>query len=362
MTSGISRHGEPQLFTGYCSGLEGGGSALPITVQDLTVAGLDEQFAAIEDAVERYLAGDLSNVAVVSQPFAGREVFLDYAEEEFGAATGRVTFEEVVTGELPEFPVAEIVLVDNCHYLYTREIGGFDVLERFLDRVATLDAMYVTSWNRYAWAYLSAVSNVDDAFPETIEIPRLDAAGVRDLIASYHGTPLPMFVEADEGGRMKTVDLAWESLPLWGDRELPVPRPELQPEYVLSGLRSESDPGIEAAVYRRIARLSEGDPGVAVTIWEQSVRDGKIAPSYVQEVDQPLEIDDDEAFVLEVILTNERIAREQIERICTDIPVEQALGTLLAQGVITIDDGRVGVAPERLYSTVEHLARRQLVW
>jgi len=32
---------------------------------------------------------DVPNVAVVSEPFAGREVFLDYAEEVFGAATGR---------------------------------------------------------------------------------------------------------------------------------------------------------------------------------------------------------------------------------------------------------------------------------
>lgn len=336
---------------------------MTITVEDLEAAGLGDQFTAVEDAVERYLDGDVSNVAVVSEPFAGREVFLDYAEEVFGAATGRVTFEELVTGELPEFPVAEIVLVDNCHYLYTREIGGFGVLEQFLDRVARRDALYVTSWNRYAWAYLSAVSNVDDAFPETIQIPRLDADQIADLIASYHGTPLPMFVEDDVTGRMKTVDLEWGSLSLVGDRAVPVPRPEVHTEYVLSRMRSETDIGIEAAVYRRIARLSEGDPGVAATIWDRSVRDGKIAPSYVQEVDQPLDIDHEEAFVLEVILTNERIARDHIARVCDDTPVNQALQTLLAQGVISVDDeDRIRIDPERLYSTVEHLAGRQLVW
>jgi hypothetical protein len=340
-----------------------GGPALTITVEDLEAAGLGEQFTAVEEAVERYLEGEVSNVAVVTEPFAGREVFLDYAEEVFGAATGRVTFEEVVTGELPEFPVAEIVLVDNCHYLYTREIGGFDVLERFLDRVARRDALYVTSWNRYAWAYLSAVSNVDDAFPETINIPPLDADQIADLIASYHGTPLPMFVDDGDTGRVKTVDVEWRSLSLVGDRTVPVPRPQLHTEYAFSRMRSETDIGIEAAVYRRIARLSEGDPGVAVAIWDRSVRDGKIAPSYVQEVDRPLDIDHDDAFVLEVILTNERIEREQIARVCDDIPVEQSLQTLSAHGVISIDDeDRVGIDPLRLHSTVEHLAGRQLVW
>ena len=343
--------------------IQTGVRSLSITVEELEAAGLDEQLEAVETAVETHIEGTYSNVAVVSEPFAGREVFLDYAEEEFGAAAGRITFEEVVTGELPEFPVAEIVLVDNCHYLYTRQIGGFDVLETFLDRIVNRDALYVTSWNRYAWTYLSAVTDVQAAFPEQIQIPRLDANQVANLLTTHHGTPLPMFVEDEDSGRMRSVDVEWSEFSVGSDRTVSLPYPELHPEYVLSRVRTDAEFDIEAVVYRRIAQLSEGDPGVATILWDRSIRDGRIAPSYVQEFDKPIDIDHDQAFVLEVILTNERIAYDQLDRVCGEVAVDQALQALLTQEVISIDDDdRIQIDPVRLYSAVEHLAGRQLVW
>lgn len=333
-----------------------------VSVGDLEAAGFGEQFSTIETAVENHLEGKVSNVAVVAEPFAGRRAFLDYTEGTFGAATGRVSFEELVTGDLPEFPNAEIVLVDNCHYLYTRRIGGFDRLEAFLDHVVTDDALYVTSWNRYAWTYLTAVSGVDGAFPGEIQIPRLDADQVASLVASHHGTPLPMFIEAEDKGRMKSVDLEWHSLELVGDREVAVPYPELNAEYVRSRFAEDATLGREAVVYQLIAKLSGGAPGVATALWDRSVREDRIAPSYVEEVDRPLDIDHDEAYLLEVILTNEEVAYDDLTAICEGMPVAQALQTLLSQGVVTIEDDRVRVRPERLYSTVRHLVRRQLVW
>lgn len=333
-----------------------------LTVEKLEAAGLEGEFDAVESAVENHLDGGVANIAVVSEPFAGREVFLDYAEQEFGAATGRMRFDEFVTGELPEFPNAEIVLVDNCQYLYQREIGGFDMLKRFLDHIGTREALYVTSWNRYAWAYLTAVTDVDVAFPETIQIPRLDASQVGNLLRAHHGTPLPMFEEAQGTGRMKTLDLDWQRLQI-GNRGLPVPMPEFNTEYVFSRFRTDAEVDVEAVVYQRIAQLSEGDPGVATIIWDESVRDDTISPSYLASVDQPIVTSPEEAFLLEVVLTNESIAFEHLAEVCDDIAVQQALQRLITQGVVTLDDqNAVHIEPTRLYSTVEHLTRRQLVW
>ena len=333
-----------------------------LTVENLKSAGLDEQFDAIEEAVGRHVEGKVANIAVVSEPFAGREIFLDYAEQEFGAAVARVTFDEILTGDLPDFPNAEIILVDNCQYLYQREVGGFEMLQEFLDFIATRDSLYVTSWNRYAWSYLTAVSDVEAAFPETIQIPRLDASQVRDLLQSYHGTPLPMFEEVRDTGQFNTLDLDWHSVE-FGERSLAVPTPRVNSEYFLSRFRTDAKVDVEAAVYQRIAQLSEGDPGVATILWDRSVREDSIAPSYVREVQQSLETDRDEAFILEVILTNESIAYDRLDEISGDVSVDQALQTLLKQGVVTIDDGdRIHIEPTRIYSTVEHLERRQLVW
>lgn len=333
-----------------------------ISVEDLEAAGVDEQLSMIEKAVENHLEGAHSDLAVVSPPFAGREVLLDYAEDAFGAATARLTLGENVTDALPDLPEAKIVLVDNCHYLYTRQIGGFDLLEAFLDRIVTGDALYVTSWNQYAWTYLSEVANVDVAFPTTVQIPQLNAGQVRKLLSSYHGSALPEFVEVEDKGRMKTVDIEWTSRPLWGDRQFKVPYLEFNAEYVLSRFADDVELDIEAVVYQQIAQLSVGAPGVATKLWDRSIRDGTIAPSYVQEVDQPLDIDHDEAFVLEVVLTNEEITYSDLEWICSDVSVDRAVQTLRTEGVVSVDGDRVRIDPERLYSTVNHLAGRQLIW
>ena len=332
-----------------------------LTVETLEAAGLDEQFEAVEDAVQRHVEGKIANIAVVSEPFAGRDIFLDYAEQEFGAATGRIGFESLVTDELPEFPNAEIILVDNCQYLYRRKIGGFDMLKTFLDRIATHDSLFVTAWNRYAWSYLTAVHDLESAFPETIHIPRLDASQIGALLRSHHGKPLPMFEEGDHSGRMKTLDLELDAVDA-GLLAVPVPRLKVNNEYVLSRIRTDVETDTEAVVYQRIAQLSEGDPGVALILWERSIEDDSISPSDVQAVDQSVDTNRDEAFILEMILTNESIAYDHLVDICADIDVDQALQTLLTQEVVTIENDCVHIEPTRLYSTVEYLERRQLVW
>jgi hypothetical protein len=333
-----------------------------LTVEDLEAAGLDDQFDAIESAVERHLGGDVANIAVIAEPFAGRDIFLDYAQEEFGAASQRVSIDQLVTDELPEFPNAEIVLVDNCHLLYQRKIGGFDMLEEFLDYIAGRESLYVTSWNRYAWSYLTAVSDVGRAFPERIQIPRLNASQIGDLLKSYHGTPLPMFEEGTTSGRVDTFDLGWRETDIWG-RSIHVPAVTFKSEYFLSRFRTDADENVEAVLYQRIAKLSEGDPGVATILWDRSIQDNRIAPNDIQTVDKPLDLTLEESFVLEVILTNETITYDTLVETCEGIAIDRALQTLVGQGVVNIGDTkRIGLEPVRLYSVVEHLKRRQLVW
>lgn len=92
---------------------------------DLRAAGLGRLFDEIDAAVADHLAGSVSNVAVIADPFAGREVLVEYADEALGAASGRVTLDTVVTSlDDVEFPDTEVVLIDGCHYLYSRRING----------------------------------------------------------------------------------------------------------------------------------------------------------------------------------------------------------------------------------------------
>jgi hypothetical protein len=333
-----------------------------LTASDLRAAGLEEPFAAVEEAVEGHLDGSRANVAVVADPFAGRATLLDHVEQRLGAATARTTLSEPVLGETAplDAAAAEVVLVDDCQYLYTRQVGGFDPLDDFLERTARSSALYVTAWNRYAWSYVSAVRDVEDAFSVVVRVPPLDAEGVRSLITSVYGPELPAFVETEVDDRVKTVDVGRGSLSVAG-RSVPAPRVEFNPEYLAAW--GDTDAGdAEAVVFEKLTELSDGNPGVAAALWERSVRDGEIAPEYVTEVDRALDVDDDEAFVLEVLLAKERVDRTVLSEVLATVPVERSLGGLVERGLLAVDGDDILLEPELLHATVEHLRGQRFVW
>lgn len=335
---------------------------MELSEADLRAAGLGDQFEAVDAAIAAHLEGNVSNVAVVAEPFAGREVLLEYADEAFGAASRRVGYDGVV-GDPEEFvfPNAEVVVVDGCHYLYTRQIGGYDVLDAFLAEVVGRDAMFVTAWNRYAWDYLTAIRDVEHVFPVQVRIPSLGSRAITELVLNHYGPEMPDFVRTGEAGRLKSVSVGRRSLSV-GKWSVDVPIPEPNPEYITSRSNTERYGDVEAVVFEKLTYLSEGNPGVARRLWERSVRDGEIAPAYVEEVEGTLDIDDDEAFLLELVLAKGSVTVETLDDILVNVPVERSLGTLVHKRVLDVTDDTVSLVPERLHATAEHLRGRQLIW
>lgn len=335
---------------------------MDITEGDLRAAGLGDRFDAIDAAVGDHLDGTHSNVAVIGEPFAGRDVLIEYADEKFGAASQRLTIDSVVEdiGDI-EFPNAEVIVVEGCHYLYTRQIGGYEVLDEFLAEIVERDAMVVTSWNRYAWDYLRAIRDIEHTFPVQIRIPTLEAAAVTELLLNHYGPDGPEFVQTGDGGRVKSIGFSEHELGV-GSRSVGIPVPELNLEYITSRSQSDEYGDIEAVVFQKLAYLSDGNPGVAGRLWERSVRDGEIAPAYVEEVDDTLDVDDDEAFLLELVLAKGEVSVEMLQDVLVNVPVQRSLGTLTNKGVLSVSDGRVSLVPDRLYASVDHLRGRQLIW
>lgn len=336
---------------------------MDISEADLRAAGLGDRFESIDRAVADHLDGTVSNVAVIAEPFAGRDVLVEYADDAFGAASARVELDGVVGDRSEiEFPNTEVIVVDGCQYLYTREIGGYDVLDAFLAEIVERDELFVTAWSRYAWDYLAAIRDIEYAFPVQVRVPSLDASAITELLVSHYGPGLPEFVQTGEAGRVKSVGFDRHTVGLPGDRSVSVPVPSLNVEYITSRSNADRYGDVEAVVFEKLTYLSDGNPGVAGTLWERSVRDGEIAPAYVEEFDRTLDIDDDEAFLLELILAKEAVAVDTLEDVLVNIPVQRSLGTLTQQGAVAVEDGRVRIRPERLNATVDHLRGRQLIW
>jgi len=334
-----------------------------LTVSHLEAAGLGAQLDAIEDAVGTHLEGAHANVAVVSEPYAGRNVLLSRGEETLGAAAGHVAFEEPVTdpGAL-EFPNREVVFVEGCHYLYERRVDGFDALNAFLERTAEADALFVTAWNRWAWDYLAAVRDVDRAFPVQLEIPRLEPEAITALVRE-HVDELPSFVESSESGRVKYVDVETATVGSVAGREIRVPVVDFNVEYVTALDLGDEYGDVERVVYERLARLAEGNPGVALELWADAAADGEISPAELDERDDPLDLDDDEAFALTTVLCKERLSYDALDRLLDDVDVARAVQTLAYHDLVTVDDDDVvSVTPERFHAAVEHLEGRRYLW
>lgn len=337
---------------------------MSIAVEDLAAAGVEEPFNRLRRAVEGHLDGWSSNVAVIAEPFAGRELLIDDVENQLEVEAMRHTFEAVIEDDLPDFSGHDLVLVENCHYLYTRQIGGFELLDQFLERISASDALFVTSWNRYAWDYLVAVRDVQDVFSTEIVVPSLSAEQMTQLLTANYASTMPEFIQTGAHGRVKTISFDRRDVVLPGGRRVGVRVPELNLEYIASrSLRADDAvEDLEAVVFQKITQLSNGNPGVATALWERSIRDGSIAPAYVEEVDFTLDIDDDEAFVLEVLLAKERMQRSTLDRVLSGIPVDPALQSLAEEGVLEVDGTSAAIDPEYLYAIDRHLKGRRLIW
>jgi hypothetical protein len=347
-----------------CMANEGSGSepSVSIPVEDFSDA-LSEQFDAVERAVEAYREGSMSNVAVVAEPFAGRGSLLDYGEELLDEETVvRHSFTEPASGSLPEFEDADAYLVADCHYLYRREIGGFDLLEQFVERMARSDALFITSWNRYAWSYLAAIMDLDRVFPEVIHVTDFDAEELADVVESIFGPDLPEYVERGSEGRIKSVEWVRYPIELWGDRTVGVPVLKLNPEYVMAWLSRDRAEDTEAVIYEKIRRAAGGNVGVAADLWARSVTDGEIATGYVDELDPTFDLDIEGAMVLRLLVAMETVPRSSLASILEDAPLDSVVQHLLEEGVVEVDTENVMLTPQGLRPAVAELDRRRLVW
>lgn len=136
------------------------------------------------DELRETLAAGIADgwhIAVVSDPFADRTALLDEVVSAHSGTAERVRLSAHVD-DVPDFPDSEMVVVENCQYLFGRRIGGFDILEAVANLLAADDRQFVTGWNRYAWNYLTAARHLDDLFPVAVSVQPLATEGMESVL------------------------------------------------------------------------------------------------------------------------------------------------------------------------------------
>jgi len=280
------------------------------------------------------------NVAVVSEPYAGRERVIEEATDRLDATAETVELSSVADAVKKADTFGDgdgTVFVEGCEYLYTRRIDGFGPLERFVDAVAKSEEAIVSSWNSYAWSYAEQATDVGDLFREVVRLPGVGARDIADCLASEYD------VSEFESDLQQLEEEETATVETWVFERIPFDMWRLFYE------ESEN-------FFERITALSGGNPGVARAIFESRAWENK------EEDDDETELSYEDAYALRVVLSKETVERDVLEEVVEPRSSEKSLRRLSDSGFLEIDGGHVTLRPENLVNTVDHLERRNLVW
>jgi hypothetical protein len=157
------------------------------------LVGFKDELERIRAAITEFESGQKTAIAIIGEPFAGRTTLAHAVEQMTARKVTKLLFSSLIkTNDAVQLPEESrgIVIVDHCQFLFTRTIGGFDILEQFLKTILASDNLFITTWNLYAWNYLDEVLSVGQYFPVQLMLPKFTTQETKELINYYsNGNP-----------------------------------------------------------------------------------------------------------------------------------------------------------------------------
>jgi len=330
--------------------------------------GFQEEIENVQIAIADFESGHNSNIAIIGEPFIGKTTFIDSIEKLNPQKVTRLSFLSVVKNiediKIPQ-DSKRIVIIDDCNFLYERKIGGFDNLEYFLKYIVSSSNLFITTWNIYSWNYLEEVISIGDFFPVQIKIPKFTRDQIKECILSRYKEKEIKFEEDVEFEKEKVIESRKYQVSI-KPLEKPINIPYFRINYGLLKIRllkKEEKFAIEDIIFEKIHRISNGNPGVTKILWQRSLEYPTIKPSKIKEESFNIDLDYNESFVLNIILSMKYIRKEDLSEIVGhDFQIEKIIFLLSKQGLISIEDGVCGVKPIALKSIAEFLKKLRLVW
>jgi hypothetical protein len=323
----------------------------------------DKQLGEIQRALVDFDSGQRRNIAIIGEPLSGKTALLDTTIARYGKPIRRFDLKSIVSraDDLPAGACPEkITAVDDCQYLFQRRIGGFTVLEKFLETVASSDRLFVTAWNKYAWDYLKQVFAIGDYFPTAIAMPALSTDKIAGVIGARYDLSNVRFVY-DEKIDGPLVKVGWRTISTGG---LSLDVPYLKPGHGIIGrVLGEDVAEARHLIFEKIAWLSHGNPGVALALWQKAYHDGEIRVSRVSVPDFKTDLAPDEAFVIGNILMMKSATEDDLLKITVGhLKMDRILYALLNRGLIRKAADRYSVEPLAMYGVIKSLKQSRQVW
>ena len=103
------------------------------------ILGLRDEIGTIQAAIADFEIGKRLNVTIIAEPGGKTTLSGEIEKINLNRAT-KITFSEIVRDKkeisLPD-DSKRVVIFDNCHFLYMRKPGGFDIFYDFLDMISS---------------------------------------------------------------------------------------------------------------------------------------------------------------------------------------------------------------------------------
>lgn len=332
------------------------------------IIGFQEEIARIQTAIADFESGHKLNIAIIGEPFAGKTTILNEIEKMNQYKVTRLSFSSIVTN-INDVKLSEqskrIVMIDESQFLYERRIGGFETLEYFLKAAVSSSNLFITTWNLYSWNYLDEVINIGKFFPVQIKLPKFTKDQIKECILSSYNENEIKFEEDVEFEKEKVIEFRKYPVSI-KSLEKTINIPYFKIDYSILKIRllkKEERVAIEDIIFEKIYRVSNGNPGVAKIIWRRSLEYPIIKPSKIKDESFNIELDYNESFILNLILSMKSIKNDDLSEILgSDFQTDKIIFRLSKQGLIESDGVNCTIRPEALKSIVDFLKKLRLVW
>jgi hypothetical protein len=326
-----------------------------------------KQFDQIKEIIARFEEkGIRTNIAIVADPFAGQHNLAQQIHHEYKDRISCLPFFSIVSTKdfLSNYYQAEkIILVERCHFLAMRKIGGFVMLEEFLDFLSTTDKFLITTWNSFAWSYLDEVKKISSFFPVVIKLPKMQRDTLKNHILSEYEQEIT-FIDDTEHEKKPLLSRTTRTV------EIPLLKESVDVPWIQLTLRSrnmlkqdESQMSAEDMVFDEINRIANGNFGVARRLWERTITDHTVKMSAVPVTPCTVDLDINQTFLATIILSMESIKMTDLAEIAgPEIDIEQTLYQLANQGLVERDREYFQIKPEALNCVIDFLKRKRMVW
>lgn len=186
----------------------------PLESADLLVA-REEEMSLIETARDRWQQGMPCAVAVIGELGSGKTSLINAAIDQTlkGFRVYSKRFAQTATDEsllarelarmlrlprvktldelqprLLELGQRAVIVLEDAHQLYQREVGGFATLRKLLLLIARTShqVFWVVSMRKYTWNYLNMVLRIADSFTFVVNTENLDSHELAQVILARH--------------------------------------------------------------------------------------------------------------------------------------------------------------------------------